>query len=93
MVNEEVMLYPHSEMWLRRKTKAQVINSKNTDGSQARYTKLKGARDKGCIMHDSVYITNCKRQSIEAANRSVAAGDDGWGGGVTIMGNERPLGR
>lgn len=87
------MLYIYSEMRLRRKTKAQVINSKSTDGSQARYTKLKEARDKGCIMHDSVYITSCKRQSTEAANGSVAAGDDGWGGGVAIVGNERPLGR
>lgn len=62
-----------------KKTKAQAIKSKSMDGSQARYTELKEARDQGCVMHDSVYMANYKRQTVEAADRS-AAGDCGWGG-------------
>lgn len=76
-----------------KKTKAQAVHSKAMDGSQARYTEWKEAGDEGCIKHDPVDITNCKRQTREGADRPAAAGAYGWGGALTIMGNERPLGR
>lgn len=73
-----------------KKTEAQAIHPKDMDGSQARYTEWKEPRDRGCIKHDSVYITNCKGQTREGADRPAAAGAYGWGGALTTMGNERP---
>ena len=63
-----------------KKTEAQAIHPKDMDGSQARYTEWKEPRDRGCIKHDSVYITNCKGQTREGADRPAAAGAYGWGG-------------
>ena len=63
-----------------KKTKAQAIKSKSMDGSQARYTELKEARDKGCVMRGSVYVANCKRRPVyrqQTGQRPGTAGGEG----------------